>query len=362
MLKTQSCAAAAAAGSPPLPAGTGRARIVAVDVARAVALIGMVVSHLMPPDGVWGRVFLGFPSALFALLSGVSLALMADRGIRSGGDELASSRHSLMVRGVLLILLQQLLAPVSGTIFVVLQTIGLCYVALAFAPRWRTRTLVVLAAWLVAASAVTHAVASVTALPAYLLPPYPVTAWAALTATGILAYRLLLGSATAQVWTLSVGAVIAVAGAATRYGAIDYEATRAARDHNRLIGVALIDPTPHSGGLLDTVTVAAGALAALALCLLVWRGTVRWTRPLQVMGSMSLTVYVAHIVSAGVFLTPSAPVSLPALGWTTIVLSLAGSTLLSLWFRQGPCEWAMARCCTLAANRTLPPRPELARG
>ncbi|WP_137722984.1 acyltransferase family protein [Prescottella subtropica] len=361
MFDTQSFAAAAAE-SPPAAVGSGRARIVAVDVARALALIGMIVSHLMPPEGAWGRVFLGFPSALFAVLSGVSLAIMADRGNRSGGDELAGIRHSLMVRGVLLILLQQLLAPVSGTIFVVLQTIGICYIALAVAPRWRTRTLVVLAVWLVAASAVIHAVASFTALPVFLTPPYPVTVWAALTVAGILAYRHLLGSPKAQVWTLVVGAAVAVAGAAMRNGAIDYEATRAARDRNGLIGVALVDPTPHSGGLLDTVTVAAGALAALALCLLVWRGPVRWTRPLQVMGSMSLTVYVAHIVSAGPFSTPSAPTSLPVLGWTTIAVSLAGSTLLSLWFRQGPCEWAMARCCKIAADRTLPPRPELARG
>ncbi|MFD4466785.1 heparan-alpha-glucosaminide N-acetyltransferase domain-containing protein [Rhodococcus sp. NPDC058505] len=361
MLDTQSFAAAAAQ-SPPTAGGGGRARIVAVDVARALALIGMIVSHLMPPEGAWGRLFLGFPSALFAVLSGVSLAIMADRGIRSGGDELAGSRHALMVRGVLLIALQQLVAPVSGTIFVVLQTIGICYIALACAPRWRTRTLAVLAAWLVAASAVLHAVASVTALPVPLLPPYPVTVWAALTVAGILTYRQLLGSTAAQVWTLVVGAAIAIAGAALRNGAIDYEATRAARDRNGLIGVALVDPAPHSGGLLDTVTVAAGALAALALCLLVCRGPVSWTRPLQAMGSMSLTVYVAHLVSAGPFSTPSAPASLPVLGWTTIVAALAGSTLLSLWFRQGPCEWVMARCCARAADRTLPPRPALARG
>ena len=59
----------------------GGARLVGIDVARCMALLGMVATHVLPsdPDGrpPLGQWLAGGPaSALFALLAGVSLALM----------------------------------------------------------------------------------------------------------------------------------------------------------------------------------------------------------------------------------------------------------------------------------------------
>jgi hypothetical protein len=62
-------------------------RIVGLDVARALALFGMMATHLLPEsiDGRhvawWQQLAGGRAAALFALLAGASLALITDRGM-----------------------------------------------------------------------------------------------------------------------------------------------------------------------------------------------------------------------------------------------------------------------------------------
>ena len=59
-----------------------RPRLAGVDAARAVALVGMMATHLEPLEDEAGRptpvgvLFDGRASALFAVLAGVSIALM----------------------------------------------------------------------------------------------------------------------------------------------------------------------------------------------------------------------------------------------------------------------------------------------
>ena len=58
-------------------------RIVGVDTARGLAVLGMVTAHVGPddawrttPPGGWSQLADGRPSALFVLLAGVGLALL----------------------------------------------------------------------------------------------------------------------------------------------------------------------------------------------------------------------------------------------------------------------------------------------
>src|SRR5699024_9303402 len=95
-------------------------RNVGIDIARAVALVGMMIAHLTYLDGVGVQVFYGFPAALFAFISGVSMGYMRARPAQ------------LIVRGLCLIALHFALAPLTGEVFVVLGTIGLCMALLAW--------------------------------------------------------------------------------------------------------------------------------------------------------------------------------------------------------------------------------------
>lgn len=335
---------------------SSRARIIGLDVARALALLGMMVSHLMEPDGWTAEIFRGFPSALFAVMSGFSLSIMAARGVREGGAALATSRHGLMVRGAALIALGALIEPFAGTILVVLTTFGICYIALACAPRWRTSTLAVVAGVLVAVSAISHVLDMTFGVPDSLAPfmsaPYPAVVWAAYMVIGLIAHRILTRSARARMLTVLVGTPLAVVGTVMR-GYADLAAAPSSGDPSTLVLTSLTDPSAHSGGLIDMATTVSGALAIITLCLLTVRGS-RWSFPLQAMGSMSLTVYVAHVLSAGPFLTENAPLRLPALGITTVLLSLTLATLIRLRFQQGPLEWAMRRLIRLATDHRSP--------
>ena len=71
-------------------------RIVGIDIARCLALVGMIATHVLAarnPDGSLGFAEVvagGRASALFAVLAGVSLALMSGgaepvRGADEGG-------------------------------------------------------------------------------------------------------------------------------------------------------------------------------------------------------------------------------------------------------------------------------------
>src|SRR6478672_13847572 len=81
-------------------------RIVGVDVARALALIGMMATHMLPGfDGVEGthvpwpqQVAGGRASALFAVRAGVSVALVSGRTTPLRGRARAAVSARLVAR------------------------------------------------------------------------------------------------------------------------------------------------------------------------------------------------------------------------------------------------------------------------
>src|SRR5699024_124913 len=87
----------------------GRGRVVAVDVARALALLGMFAAHLVPardPGSARGvdplfELVAGRSSALFAVLAGVGIAL-ATRDVQRG---VSGHRRRLLVRALLVAVL-----------------------------------------------------------------------------------------------------------------------------------------------------------------------------------------------------------------------------------------------------------------
>lgn len=85
-------------------------RIIGIDIARGLAIIGMITAHI-GPLGFLGahNPTDGYPSALFAVLAGVSMSIMA-----------SGSRKQLVLRGVLLSLLAVVLGLVQQSIAVVL--------------------------------------------------------------------------------------------------------------------------------------------------------------------------------------------------------------------------------------------------
>ena len=261
-------------------------RIVGIDAARAVALVAMIVAHLTVHDGLTAQVLFGFPAGLFAFLAGVSMGLMRARPAQ------------FVVRGACLIALHFALVPFSGTIEVVLGTIGICMIVLAWAPRLDSAWL----AWLAFAGTLGSAALAPSS------SPYPPLMWAVLMVAGILFARRM---------PLRAGAAI---------GCVLFAADVALRWWVPL--PPLLDATGHTGGLIDVVGTAGASIGICALCCLAgrWLG---WLAPL---GRMTLTLYCLHVLSAQ---------------WVGVWVSLAGAAVIAYgWlavFRRGPMESIVRR-------------------
>lgn len=301
-------------------------RVAGLDVARFLALAGMVVAHLYPPEGYAGVLVDGLPSALFATLAGVSMVFLTP--------------WRLVVRGAILITLHWALSPIAGVIEVVLLAMGLSFLAAAAFVR---RSTAAVAAGAAAAAGLSWALCALqdagVPMPAVLGAPYPLVAWLCLQLAGLCAGRLLLGNPRRAARVLAIAAPLAAAGIAARL---------------------VVDPdddpvglSAHGGGLGDIAVSLAAAATVLCGCLLAVRGRGGLLRPLAAAGAMPLSLYVAHIVTAGPLLTNDLstythPVALAA----TLIGFVAFAVAWRRFFESGPLEAALA-----ATSRTLAPGP-----
>ncbi|WP_016698342.1 hypothetical protein, partial [Actinoalloteichus spitiensis] len=330
-------------------------RVLGLDVARALAVLGMFAAHIgpHPRDGAEGavalEVFHGRSAALFALLAGVSLALLSGgrAPVAGGGRRAVVTR--LAVRALLLFLLGLVLDALGTPVLVILCYYAV-YFALALPLLWlRPATLWTIAAgWAVLGPLVSFwlrsrwapssqpyeyhvfeslELSSPGGLPALLVTgSYPALTWMPFVLAGIAVGRLDLASTRVATTLSLVGAGLASAGYGLshwmsgsgnterlrgllleEYG-VDAPATEefgARLDQlvqwGMLGTVPSSDPawllvsSPHSGTPFEVVGAAGVALLALGGCLLLcrWAVVAAVLTPLRAIGSMPLSVYSA---------------------------------------------------------------------
>lgn len=192
-----------------------RSRLVGVDLARMLALLGMFAAHLIDPGEGGGpggvnalfQVVAGRSSALFAVLAGVSLALVTR--VPAAGD-----RARLLVRAALVAGIGLVLGSVDSGIAVILVYYGLLFCCALPVLRWRASSL----AWLALAWGLLSPVASMLLRPLLPAPTlvvpsplsltdpvqllsellvtgyYPVLTWATYLFTGLAVGRVLSGA------------------------------------------------------------------------------------------------------------------------------------------------------------------------
>lgn len=217
---------------------SGRPRLVGIDLARGLAIIGMFGAHTLVTvelgwqPSTWAGVVHGRSSILFATLAGVSLALMSGGRRAVGGAALRDARTRVLVRAALLYALGAFLA-LFGTVAVILEVYAvLLVVALPFL-RWSARRLLVLAGVLavvgpLARSLVVLLVESQGVYPTGFLEivltgTYPGLVWIAFVLLGLGVGRLDLTSRLVRVRVVVAGLLLAVVGYAG--GAVSAQAT-----------------------------------------------------------------------------------------------------------------------------------------
>ncbi|MFF1539615.1 heparan-alpha-glucosaminide N-acetyltransferase domain-containing protein [Microbacterium sp. NPDC058269] len=205
-----------------------RRRIVGVDVARGLALVGMFGAHLLVASGpgftlsdpsTWLDIVNGRSSILFALLAGVSLALMTGGARNATPDELRTIRLRLVGRGAAIFVIGLVVELLGSGIAVILTLYGVLYILAAFTVHLRTRVLLIaggalaiLGPPLLALIGVLSPDQSGPGLSLVLFGTYPITVWAALLCAGLVIGRLDLTRVKTAVAMLVCGGVVAIGG------------------------------------------------------------------------------------------------------------------------------------------------------
>lgn len=368
--------------------GFGRPpRILGLDVARGLAILGMAGAHIgetgtfaLFDPSTWSALVHGRSSILFAVLAGVSIALMTGRSALPDPARIPSLRLNLVGRGAVIFVIGLVLEMFGTPIAVILTLYGLLYVAVIPFLRWRPSRLLIAAAALAVVGPPLLALITALTLHPYgagigfvLYGSYPITVWMAFVLGGLALGRLHVERLDTAVIALGVGiglmvagygagAVGALAGVGTRPiedswpdgGWSGYPQALAEADPLGSVLAAVFAVDPHSGGVAEILGSGGFVLAVIAVCLLLAR-PLRWLLlPLGALGSMPLSAYSLHVVSVALISGPGGFFQSNAFWAVTAVALLLLATAWSIVAGRGPLE----RLVGTAARAMAGPRLE----
>ena len=320
-------------------------RVVGLDIARAVALIGMMATHILPGVGPEGLTLSqqlagGRASALFAVLAGASFALMTGRGDPHRGRVGLATGAGLAARALLIAAVGLALGEIDSGIAVILTYYGVLFALAIPFIGFHAGTLALLSGiWVVAAPVVSHLVRPHLPPPTYVNPTfssltdpwqllteltftgyYPAVPWMAYLFAGMAIGRLplarwgttarlaLVGAALAvSAWLLS-DALLRIPGVSrtlmdtfTGPGAQETLSLTLARG---LYGTTptgswwwLTVRAPHTATPFDLAHTIGTALLAIAVCVALGNLAPGVLAVVFGAGTMTLTLYSAHVAS-----------------------------------------------------------------
>jgi len=292
-------------------------RVVGLDVARALAVFGMLGAHVgavapdvAPEPSTWLGIVNGRSSILFAVLAGVSLALLSGRTVPLTGEQLGRARTRVLVRAAWLFAIGGALEALGTDIDVILGVYAVLFVlALPFL-RWPPRRLLVaagvlavltppadllLAQYLDATDSSETPFVSLTVTGAY-----PALIWWTFVLVGLAVGRCDLASGQVRARLAVAGAGLAVLGYSGGWLTAQWVVAGPHSDYGRpeeWDPAWLAGARPHSGTTFEIAGSVGVALVVIAVCLVVADRLPTATFPVASVGSMALTVYSAQIVA-----------------------------------------------------------------
>jgi uncharacterized membrane protein len=341
---TSGAAAHAAETSVPVIGTPTKSRVIGVDATRGLALLAMMAVHVFPDFNVDGTpsmtmvVAAGRSVATFALLAGVSLALMTGGRHPLGGRTRTAAAAGLAVRALLIGFIGLALGYSGSDVNVILPYYGVLFLLaiplIGLRPRVLACMAIVIALvvpvfTLVIGDHLPHTNLDDDLTFGSLLHPYrfavellitglyPALPFMAYICAGLAIGRLKLASTRVAARLLGGGLALAVSAWVTSSMLLLHldglqqlrHAALPGTDPNQLTDNALLWSPPHIWSwwwlavrapysatpieLLHTIGV---AMAVLGAMLLLSRVAASVLGPLAVMGSMILTIYCAHVV------------------------------------------------------------------
>ncbi len=365
---------------------TGPTRIAGVDLARGLAVVGMLAAHLvwigefeLADPSTWIAVVNGRSSILFATLAGVSIGLVPGGSTPLRGSALRTARLRLVVRAILLWLIGIALIVTGVPVYVILPAYALLFLLSLPFLSLGARILLPLAGAIALIMPFVQVLLDRLpiwqTLPGFLLENavgwhYPFLVWIAFVLAGLGVARAGITTTIVQWRMLGLGAALAVIG----YGldAVSGAASGAAGDAGAGESYlsALWTAAPHSSGLLEVIGSGGFAIAVIGASLLLCRssndrgpGAVGYALlPLRAVGAMPLTAYVAQLVVWVIIATAAlgSPGDLAGFRdlepfWPLTIGILIACTAWALLIGRGPLEWAVERIARLAVPSTSRP-------
>ncbi|NYE47376.1 putative membrane protein YeiB [Spinactinospora alkalitolerans] len=394
----------------------GADRLIGVDVARGLAVLGMFVVHvgvgwsLADGSNALYPVAAGRSAALFALLAGVSIALLSGGSRPRSGKEMGVALWRVVIRGLIMLPVGTALTMMGTPVSVILAYYAVFFVLAAplLDERWKV------VAGTAAVLGVAGPLASfylrglmvrggplegpVQAVDSYdpfavyagdgvvnflVTGSYPAITWMPFVLAGLAIGRLDLRSVRVRWALVGVGSGLAVLAYGTSWVALYVlgGAQRLAAATDRATGAPygaegvdaalyegfggavptsdwawLLSAAPHSGTPLEVYGAGGVAIAVLGVCLLVSQ-YLRWVvYPLAAVGALALTTYVGHILLIWVAeqgLLEGTPLVFVTdqLAYSVLVGSVLAATVWRLLVRRGPLEWPLHAVSMWAAKR-----------
>lgn len=388
-------------------------RIGGLDIARALAIFGMFFAHIGAFGGgsKFTRLLIEIPSGrssiLFALLAGISLAIITGRNAAYEGDAMRSAKVRILGRSGILLVLAAILSCLDSGIAIILAFYAVWFVAAIPFLKWSPRKLFISAAllafvgpqivillngWLLPGLQI-YPVGDINSflLGAFVTGTYPGLVFMCFVLAGIGVGRLDLSQKVTHVRILVAGTILMVIGYGSSWvlssffgpaeGHIDSgsivgsSAGSGFFDSSSIVNSAdasllpapsdmpslsqfpnaieFVTAAPHSGTTFEVIGSGGFALFVLAICLLLSPLARNVLYPLAAAGSMALTVYTAQII-----------VLTAQKDWvmsqsTEPFLWLTGGTLIfcslwKIWLRRGPLEWVMWKGSSALAAAAVP--------
>lgn len=380
----------------------GRQRVTGVDAARGAALVAMMAIHVLPgwneefePTLTW-LLFAGRGAALFALLAGVSLAFMSGGRYPPQGYRMTAMRSGIAVRAVLITVIGLALGYLVISAQVILVYYGVMFLLSLPLLRQGVRTLLILAAAIAAAAPVlmqatrdsladtqgvepnfsTLAAAPGDVLGQVLLSgTYPALPWMAYICVGLAIGRLDLAARMVQIRILVAGVGLAVVSAVLsallmgpfggRERLVDSASEWSSNPEETVTDILIWGPdpslptdswwwfaslTPYSTMPLALINTIGTSLAFLGAVLLIGKAGAAVLRPLAMLGKMTLTLYVLHLLLLASGLLEGQP-QLAFMVQLAVVLLVAYVGLR--FMSQGPLERVVSDASKWVRNKYL---------
>ena len=378
-------------------------RLVGLDVARCLALLGMVATHVLIARGPDGDLALpqaiagGRAAALFAVLAGVSLALITGRREPVAGRERAARSLGIAVRALLIAMLGLYLGMLGSGLAIILTYYGLLFLlGLPFVGLRAPALFGLTGVWIVVAPVISQVVRpelpprgfesptfGQLAEPGQLVSEllftgyYPVVPWLAYLLAGMALGRIDLSNRTVQWWITGTGAALALVSFVVsrvltgRVGIAEDLAgspgAPAATGPDLLQEIAggmfgttptggpwewLLVVAPHSATPFDLAhTIGTSYLVIGGSLLLVGLVSTSRRRAVAIAfgaGTMTLSLYTLHVVMRTPAVLPEeTPSSFPL--HVVALLTIGG--LYVYGRRRGPLEWMVASSSARAAEQ-----------